>query len=392
MLPRVKPVTRSRGILSILTTAEGFIALLAIAAIAIHLILRYGTHTAGALFGALVFDVPLIVALALGGIPLVVKLTRGLVRGQFSSDLLAGISIVTPIILQRVPGGHARRADAVGRPGARDVRGAQRLVGAGGARAAHAVRRASQVGRHAGRRVRWTTSRSGDLLVVFPHEICPVDGTVVDGHGTMDESYLTGEPYMMSKAPGTAVLSGAINGETALTIRADQTGGRFALRQDHAGDARVRTAPPAAAPARRPARRRIHAARRRHRAHRVGRERRRGPIPERARGRDAVPAAHRHSGGDHRLDLARGAPRHHHQGPGGARADRHLPHRDLRQDGHAHLRAAAADRGGRRARLRTRRGAGAGGEPRALLAPPARRRPSSTPRARADSRCSRRAR
>jgi heavy metal translocating P-type ATPase len=36
----------------------------------------------------------------------------------------------------------------------------------------------------------------------------------------MDEAYLTGEPYMMSKLPGSAVISGAINGETALTIRA----------------------------------------------------------------------------------------------------------------------------------------------------------------------------
>jgi heavy metal translocating P-type ATPase len=62
----------------------------------------------------------------------------------------------------------------------------------------------------------------GDSLQVFPHEICPVDGTVVDGHGVMDESYLTGEPYRISKAPGTTVLSGAINGETALTIRADR--------------------------------------------------------------------------------------------------------------------------------------------------------------------------
>ena len=62
----------------------------------------------------------------------------------------------------------------------------------------------------------------GDQLQVFPHEICPVDGTVIDGHGVMDESYLTGEPYQISKAPGTTVLSGAINGETALTIRADR--------------------------------------------------------------------------------------------------------------------------------------------------------------------------
>jgi heavy metal translocating P-type ATPase len=60
----------------------------------------------------------------------------------------------------------------------------------------------------------------GDTLVIFPHEICPVDGIVVEGHGVMDESYLTGEPYLMSKTPGAPVLSGAINGESVLTIQA----------------------------------------------------------------------------------------------------------------------------------------------------------------------------
>ncbi len=62
----------------------------------------------------------------------------------------------------------------------------------------------------------------GDRLVVLPHEICPVDGVVVAGHGTMDESYLTGEPYLMSKTPGSAVLSGAINGASALSIEASR--------------------------------------------------------------------------------------------------------------------------------------------------------------------------
>ena len=60
----------------------------------------------------------------------------------------------------------------------------------------------------------------GDELVVLPHEICPVDAVVVSGHGSMDESYLTGEPYVMSKAPGSNVLSGAVNGAGALTVRA----------------------------------------------------------------------------------------------------------------------------------------------------------------------------
>jgi heavy metal translocating P-type ATPase len=60
----------------------------------------------------------------------------------------------------------------------------------------------------------------GDLLELHPHEICPVDGIVVEGNGSMDESYLTGEPFLISKAPGVTVLSGAINGNAALRVRA----------------------------------------------------------------------------------------------------------------------------------------------------------------------------
>src|SRR5581483_7259931 len=43
---------------------------------------------------------------------------------------------------------------------------------------------------------------------------------VVDGHGSMDEAYLTGEPFLISKGPGAAVLSGAVNGDAALVVRA----------------------------------------------------------------------------------------------------------------------------------------------------------------------------
>jgi heavy metal translocating P-type ATPase len=60
--------------------------------------------------------------------------------------------------------------------------------------------------------------RVNDRLVVMPHEICPADGTVVEGRGSMDESYLTGEPFQIAKAPGSEVLSGAVNGADAMTI------------------------------------------------------------------------------------------------------------------------------------------------------------------------------
>jgi hypothetical protein len=59
----------------------------------------------------------------------------------------------------------------------------------------------------------------GDVLVVFPHDNCPVDGVVLEGQGNMDESYLTGEPYVIPKGPGSEALSGAINGDTALIIQ-----------------------------------------------------------------------------------------------------------------------------------------------------------------------------
>ncbi len=62
----------------------------------------------------------------------------------------------------------------------------------------------------------------GDHLVVFPHETVPVDGVVVAGQGSMDESYLTGEPYRVAKGPGTSVMSGAVNGDAAMTIMAEK--------------------------------------------------------------------------------------------------------------------------------------------------------------------------
>ena len=82
---------------------------------------------------------------------------------------------------------------------------------------------------------------------------------------------------------------------------------------------------PAIAAAGRPARRDLHAARARHRALLawVDRAATADAVPGRAGRRDAVPAADRHPGGDHRLGLARGAAGHHHPRPGRAREGRH---------------------------------------------------------------------
>jgi heavy metal translocating P-type ATPase len=168
-------------------------------------------------------DMPLVVMLVLGGVPLVLGLLRNLVAGRFGSDLLAGLSIVTSLLLGEylagvlvvlmLSGGEALEARAVARAGDVLHALARRMPSV-----AHRREAATLVD------LPLADVAVGDVLVVLPHEICPVDGTVVAGRGSMDESYLTGEPYRMAKAPGSAVLSGAINGASALDVRTDRVG------------------------------------------------------------------------------------------------------------------------------------------------------------------------
>jgi len=194
---------------------ETYIALLAAAGIAAYFALHYlgGVR-------AEIYNLPLYLTLAVGGLPLLIGLTRRLLKAEFGSDLLAGISILSSVLLGEYLVGSIIVL----------------MLSGGAALEQFATRRASSVLDALAKRMPQVAHRKsegaivdahlqevgiGDLLVVFPHEICPVDGAVVEGHGVMDESYLTGEPYEMSKTPGSKVLSGAINGDTALTIQAE---------------------------------------------------------------------------------------------------------------------------------------------------------------------------
>jgi heavy metal translocating P-type ATPase len=193
---------------------SSIIAAIAVIGIALHLALRIRP-------GAIPFapEVPLYVVLFGGGIPLVVSLALKLVRGQFGSDLLAGISIVAATLLGEylagalvvlmLSGGEALEAFALGRASSVLQALARRMPLVAHRRAGGQVAE-----------VPLDAVQIADELIVYPHEICPVDGTVVEGHGVMDESYLTGEPFLMLKARGSEVFSGAINGEHALTLRA----------------------------------------------------------------------------------------------------------------------------------------------------------------------------
>ncbi|HEV2288633.1 MAG TPA: heavy metal translocating P-type ATPase [Candidatus Acidoferrales bacterium] len=192
------------------------ISALTIAGILLHLFLRYVLETAPAAYLS-----PLFVVLFFGGIPLVLTLTMKALHREFGSDLLAGISIVTSVLL----GEYLVGVIVV------------LMLSGGTALEQFASRRASSVLDSLAKRIPSVAHRKsgssisdvalenvaiGDLLIIFPHEICPVDGVVIAGHGSMDEAYLTGEPFEISKIPGSLVISGAVNGQSALTIRAEK--------------------------------------------------------------------------------------------------------------------------------------------------------------------------
>lgn len=66
--------------------------------------------------------------------------------------------------------------------------------------------------------------RPGDLVRLAPGERVAVDGTIVTGHGWIDESMLTGEPAPVEKSEGANVTGGTVNGQSALTYRVTATG------------------------------------------------------------------------------------------------------------------------------------------------------------------------
>jgi len=71
----------------------------------------------------------------------------------------------------------------------------------------------------------------GDVLLVRPSEILPVDGVLLSARTTLDQSSITGESIPVEKTRGDEVLSGAVNGTTAVEIRATSTAGESQYQQ-----------------------------------------------------------------------------------------------------------------------------------------------------------------
>lgn len=190
------------------------IALFSLIGIIAYLVLHYGA-TGWQPYA----EWPLYAVLGFGGIPLLIGLIRRIIAADLGADLLAGLSIVTAIFLDEYLAGSL----------------VVLMLSGGEAIEDFSILKASQVLQALASRAPTIAHRQelnhiqdlpieqvkiDDQLIIYPHEICPVDGEIIAGDGAMDEAFLTGEPFQISKTIGSHVISGAINGESPLTIRA----------------------------------------------------------------------------------------------------------------------------------------------------------------------------
>lgn len=159
------------------------------------------------------------VTLLVGGAPLVARTLWGVVRGRFAADLVAMLAIVGAVLFREPfagavivlmqSGGEALEAYAMERATAslesllaRAPKIAHRLVGDGLVD------------------VPVEEVRPEDELIVKPGDLIPVDAVVTAGTSAVDQSAVTGEPIPVRALPGTELMSGSVNLEGALTVRA----------------------------------------------------------------------------------------------------------------------------------------------------------------------------
>ena len=167
-------------------------------------------------------NAPLLFVILIGGTPLLLEIIFKALKGDLGSDLLAAIALITAILLRQFVA-----ADLI-----------ILMLASGQSLEIFASRKASFVLEALAKRMPSIAHRKNDdgeiqdikieeikiddLIAIYPFETSPIDGVVVEGCGTMDESYLTGEPYQLSKAPGSVVLSGAINSTNLLVVKAEK--------------------------------------------------------------------------------------------------------------------------------------------------------------------------
>ena len=177
----------------------------------------------GTLTGPMLFTLFLILSIALNGVPIIIEALKGLVRRKVNVDELVSIAIVACILngnyleaalisfimvlgsfIEETVGDRARGA-------------IETLVKANPQTAVIEENGRTQV-----RPIE--TVRIGEIAVVKAGDVIPVDGRIVHGSGTIDESLLTGESLPVFKGPGDDLSAGTQNTDGYIKLAVSRTG------------------------------------------------------------------------------------------------------------------------------------------------------------------------
>ncbi|GAA3629634.1 heavy metal translocating P-type ATPase [Microbacterium awajiense] len=154
-----------------------------------------------------------------------IGMIRDVVRGHIGLDILAVVAMVATlavdeyiaslIIVLMLSGGEALE-DYAGRRATRELTA---LLDRS-PRIAHVLAHPGDLDSDEVQDVAADDVEVGDVLLIRPAEVVPVDGVLIAGAGSFDESSLTGESLPVTRVVGDEVLSGSVNGSTAVHVRA----------------------------------------------------------------------------------------------------------------------------------------------------------------------------
>jgi heavy metal translocating P-type ATPase len=159
--------------------------------------------------------------LVVGGAPVVWKTFRGMVHKQFASDVVAMLAIIAAILMDQAFAGVIVVLMQSGGESIEDY-GLRRASSSLDSLLARAPKRARRITDGGIQEISVLEVKVGDILVVRPGDLIPVDGTITSGRSEIDESALSGEPLPRLKSSGDKVLSGSINTNVAFEMRADK--------------------------------------------------------------------------------------------------------------------------------------------------------------------------
>lgn len=160
--------------------------------------------------------------LIIGGIPLIIGVFRKLLSGRFAVDLIAMLAIMTAVIMDQSLAGAIiilmqSGGEAIERFGMSRATSDLKKLMERRPKFAHLMEENGIADIPA------TDVRPGNIIVVKPGELFPVDGLILHGETDIDQASITGEARLMHRGPKERVLSGTVNITSAIEVMAEAT-------------------------------------------------------------------------------------------------------------------------------------------------------------------------